>query len=226
MSGMLSDEHLDHALGATDRLDLEGRLCDLEELPEQAPLAGLLLGDLAAGPLEALAGSLPAPPEDLAVAEARRLTSGVVAALRHGGAEAVGGFLGNDPAHDFIFDHDLSPSISLCLLGGVQAGIALAVLARALGRPEPPPAWLAAFLAERWAEGMARWLQLLASVPGTDVPEALVPAELRLDLECLAEEHAAFNRLREEWHKAAMEHFRRTGEACYFPFGKPDDEED
>ena len=91
----------------------------------------------------------------------------------------------------FLHDPAVSEEVWRAAHHGLEAAacftaMALVVLTRRDVRPR-----IAATLAERWTFGQGQFLRLLASLPGVDVSERLVPAEARFDLERLFADAAA-----------------------------------
>jgi len=85
---------------------------------------------------------------------------------------------------------DVAPEVAASLAGGLQAGLCLLAVARAvLVEQRRIPPWLSHALVERIVAGFRAHLRLLAVAPGADVPESVLPAVERLDLETITERH-------------------------------------
>ncbi len=86
---------------------------------------------------------------------------------------------------------DTHPTIAKLLLARDRAKVAVLGLLAVAGSG---PAWLTVELATLWRDGERSALTILASVPGTEVPAALVPESARLDYAALDREMQAARR--------------------------------
>lgn len=98
---------------------------------------------------------------------------------------------------DFLTNRDVHADVADALLATYRSIVCLLVIggSKRLGISFEP--WLALDLAERFAHGQRQHLRLLASLPGFSVPEDVIPASERFDLDKLrAESREADERLR------------------------------
>ena len=117
----------------------------------------------------------------------------------------------------FLADPGVPAQVAEALLGGLKAAACLTAITQAsLLRRRLQP-WLALALAERWVEGQRAFLRLLASMPGVTVPEAILPAGERLDLERLLALASATKVRMGEMLAAA----KGSGEKIYPPWSEP-----
>jgi hypothetical protein len=94
---------------------------------------------------------------------------------------------------------------------GVRSAVVLMAIEHAASSDRMVAPWLAALLVERWTAAQHAYLRLLASFPGNNVPEDIVPPEERLDLDTMERENAAAGARLD----ALLEAGQRSGQAVY-----------
>jgi len=122
------------------------------------------------------------------ILESRAVSSCIAPVLREGGLpmESV-----DDPLW-FVYDPSVPPEVARGLLAGLYGSIAqMAVEHLAFGDHPARNSPVRQMLVRRWVEEQHRFLRLLASVSGNDVPLDVVPMSERLDLPRLDAETAA-----------------------------------
>lgn len=111
----------------------------------------------------------------------------------------------------FLTDRDIPLPVSRALLAGVYAEVYLLAVLEALHAEHAPAAWLARAIAERWRDNTRELLRLLASYPGVEVPENIIPAGERFDLAALEAEHAARSKAFDDAFERAGRRMAETG---------------
>jgi hypothetical protein len=95
---------------------------------------------------------------------------------------------------EFLSRPDVPPAVARRLLGGLRASVCYLVLAWGLlderFDTNAVERWLSQALGERWVNGLHDYLELIASLP-LGVPESVIPAHERLDLQALTKEAEA-----------------------------------
>jgi hypothetical protein len=125
-------------------------------------------------------------------AELERLMQGAAAALSDG-----------DPMA-FVHDHSIPLAVREAMLEYTSTLPVLFAFGRAMSLRKPLKPWLAQALAETFARGQRAYLGLIAAMPGTAVPEGLLPRAERLDIALIEREHAEYERR----YQAALEDAR------------------
>ncbi len=102
------------------------------------------------------------------------------------------------------------------LVGAFRSELCLlAILHSRLERSGQP--WLTRALVERFRDGMGEHLTVLASLPGVDVDESLVPMSKRIDFVALAEKAMEYQQQLDVVYLEAAE----SEDGTYAPFGEP-----
>jgi hypothetical protein len=92
-------------------------------------------------------------------------------------------------AHDFLTSAEVPVEYASALASRLRAEFCLLAIASAVVRDVKVEPWLGRALVERLVEGARGHLRFLASVPGVDVPETVVPRSERLDFSAIEERH-------------------------------------
>lgn len=194
----------DVLLGATDLDDLDDRLDALLDDPDMFhwnALATRLASAMAARPAvpaqvfasacEPLVGPTPArlladaaPLLDAWMRSQRMVlaTDADTTSQAVHAAEALGPAILTSPT--------VPAEVSSALAGAFRAGLVLLALGRAAESAKSIEPWLALAFVERFVAGVHAHLRLLAAFPGVSVPDDVLPASERLDLEHIFERHA------------------------------------
>jgi hypothetical protein len=85
----------------------------------------------------------------------------------------------------------LPPEIGLILLGWFRAEVCSLAFCQMLMSKRRIEPWLALGIAQRWLEGAEKYLRLMASLPGVDVPIDWVSESERINLRRIDAEHRA-----------------------------------
>ena len=185
----------DPILASADLDDFACRLEEVMEGPDFRDWLRMLRGLVTKKDIHALATECSEPSRDLVekfgcewlLADGFRLVHAIaIAALS---LESLEDFLtskdeiaSNEDPLAFLADPEVPVPIARVLLTSFQGTACFPAILRAttVGRP---PAWLARAIAETWVRGLRADLRLLASIPGAEVSEELVPREERIDLQ-------------------------------------------
>jgi hypothetical protein len=106
----------------------------------------------------------------------------------------------------FLTDPEIPPEVGDALYANMQLGASMLAILAAQIRGEKLAPWLARALVEYLAEGARRFLTFLASVPGAEVSEDLIPLDDRLDLAKIVGEARATRAAMERFGEAADRH--------------------
>lgn len=104
----------------------------------------------------------------------------------------------------FVSDLTIPVPVKRLLLSTVRATPAILALSECLRTKKAPSRWLGHALAVRWASGIYALLRLVASAPGSSVPETIVPARDRLDLAKLHLAQVEYRRRVDESYEQAL----------------------
>lgn len=110
-------------------------------------------------------------------------------------------------------DKSVPPELGLIFFAWFRSdlcSLAFCEMVMSKRRVEP---WLAMGIARRWLEGVQKYLRLIASFPGVDVPVELVPQNERINLVRLFAEHRAA--------RERMDRFIEEAEASGLPIYPP-----
>lgn len=116
-------------------------------------------------------------------------------------------------------DTSLPPELGLILFAWFRAdvcGLAFCEMVISKRRVEP---WLAMGIAQRWVDGAQKYLRLMASCPGVDVPVEFVPENERLNLPRIFAQYRA----ERERSNRMFEEAEASGLPIYPPGGFDDD---
>jgi len=83
---------------------------------------------------------------------------------------------------DFVEDNMVPPTIAIKLLEGHKSLICYAAIVAAIVEQRNLENWLIKTLIRKWVNCKDSQMKLIASIPGSGVPESLVPREERFDL--------------------------------------------
>lgn len=106
--------------------------------------------------------------------------------------EAIAAQVGPDGGtglFNLLIDPNQPPEYVDALIGAFQATVCAMTLGAVVRHPDLAAPWLVHAVAKRRREGMLAYLQLLASMPGMDVPTDVVPLERRMDLPAIEKRH-------------------------------------
>jgi len=195
----------DVLLGATDLDDLDDRLDALLDDPDvfhwNALATGLASAMVArpAVPAEAFASAcepLVGPTPARVLVNAAPLLDAWMRA-QHMALSTIDADMTREAAHAvealgpaILTSPTVPAEVSSALAGALRAGLVLLALERAAQSAKSIEPWLALALVERFVAGVHAHLRLLAAYPGVSVPEDVLPASDRLDLERIFARHA------------------------------------
>ena len=120
----------------------------------------------------------------------------------------------------FLTDRTMSVEVARAWLNLMDVVACMLVMARVfLASEKPPEPWLSLALVERWESDLYGLLRLVASVPGFDVPDDLVPVRDRYDLQRM-EDNAERTRL---WADRLFAEAEQRGEPIWPPLDEAED---
>ena len=191
-------------LGADDVQDLDDRLDVVLEREDFLELSSrtreLIMGNELAG----FAAPFESPPELLDTVGAGQralleqidlladaLASAWEAMLRGLSPEDIQQARELDREYDVVADHRIPVAIRRVFLSSLRMQAASLALGHAVASDAHLEPWLARALCERMRDGLLATLRLFASLPGSPVPEAIVPVAERFDLARIEAQHQA-----------------------------------
>ncbi len=104
---------------------------------------------------------------------------------------------------------DVPPEVAAAFRGALTAGLCTLAVARAINESAKLDGWLARALVERLIDGVRAHLRLIASVPGVNVSEAVMPHGERLDPARIEERHRRARELADRAFAAARKRSAR-----------------